>query len=158
MAGTVRNAQKSDVTAIVALSEEKRLTYQNYQPLFWKKAENSQEMQAPFLERQIEDERFISLVHEEDGIVNGFLIAAVVPSPPVYNPGGLTGSIDDFWVEQGKDWEGAGLALLNAAIAKIKQRGAVQLVVVCGHQDQPKRAMLQAHGYTISSEWYVTAI
>jgi|SRR5579883_699113 len=158
MTGIIRAANTNDVSMMVALSEEKRLMYQNYQPVFWRKAENSQEVQTPFLERQIEDERFICLVHEEDEIVTGFLIAAIVSSPPVYNPGGLTGSIDDFWVKQGKDWEGAGTALLNEAISRIKQRGAAQLVVVCGHEDQPKRAMLQAHGYTLASEWYVTPI
>jgi hypothetical protein len=157
MVAAIRKARLDDVPAMVELAEQKRLMYQEFQPIFWKKADNSPEAHASFLEHQVGDEQFIALVHEQDGIVDGFLIARLVPNPPVYNSG-LTGSIDDFWVTDGKDWEGVGLALLNAAIPEMKQRDATQLVVVCGHKDQAKRTMLQKHGYTIASEWYFTKI
>ena len=39
-----------------------------------------------------------------------------------------------------------------------RQRGAAQTVVVCGHLDQPKRAMLAQVGFSIASEWYVQSL
>lgn len=98
----------------------------------------------------------IGLVHERDGIVDGFVIATVVPSPPVY-AAGLTCVIDDFCVND-HDWQGTGHALLGAATQLAKERGAVQCVVVCGHVDQPKREMLASFGHTIASEWWVSPI
>lgn len=158
MEGIIRKALVSDVMAIVELAEQKRLVYQEYQPLFWRKAANSRELHTSFIKRQIDDDRIIVLVHERDGVIDGFLIATLVPSPPVYHTEGLTGSIDDFWVTEGNDWAGIGKTLLDTAIQAMKKRGAVQVVVVCGHLDQAKRSMLQTSGYTIASEWYVKGI
>ena len=80
----------------------------------------------------------IALVHESAGSIDGFVIAALMDAPPVYDPGGLTCLIDDFVVADGRDWQTIGLALLAEANRQARERGAAQTVVVCGHQDQPK--------------------
>ena len=49
----------------------------------------------------------------------------------------------------------ARVALLNAARAAARERGAALSIVVCGHLDQPKREMLAASGFSLASEWYV---
>jgi hypothetical protein len=152
----IRKARLADVPALVALSEQKRLQYQSYQPLFWRKAIDSREKQTLFLEQQLTRDNVIALVHEHHQHIQGFVIATLVPSPPVY-AAGLTCVIDDYCV-LGHDWAEAGKALLDAATQAAKERGAVQTVVVCGHQDESKRGMLLALGHTIASEWWVKPI
>src|SRR5947209_2443328 len=71
----VRKAQPGDVPAMVALSEQKRRQYQEYQPTFWRVAADAKEKQFPFFERLLGDERAIILVHEREGAVDGFVIA-----------------------------------------------------------------------------------
>ncbi|MFZ5815196.1 MAG: N-acetyltransferase [Bacillota bacterium] len=154
----IRPATSADLPAMVALSEAKRTEYERYQPVFWRKAPDSAAVQAPFFTALLQRPNVIALVHEERGVVDGFLIADLIPSPPVYAPGGLTCRIDDYCVASGADWEQVGLALLRAAEAAGAERGAVQTVVVCGHLDLPKRAMLAAAGYSIASEWWTRPI
>jgi ribosomal protein S18 acetylase RimI-like enzyme len=158
VAHTIRQAQPDDVPALVALSEERRRRYEQFQPLFWRKAEDSAERHAPFLEQLLRDEQTIALVAERDGAVEGFVIATLVPAPPVYAPGGPTCSIDDYWVAGGVDWDVIGEQLLDEATRRAQERGAVQAVVVCGYLDQPKRAMLVGAGYVVASEWYVKSL
>lgn len=155
---SIREARSEDAAAMVELSERKRVEYQTYQPRFWRKAADSREKQLPFFERLIESDRVIALVHEASGQIDGFVMASLVEAPPVYEPGGLTCLIDDFVVHDGSDWTTTGKALLSAAARAAHARGAVQMVVVCGHQDEPKRHMLRDEDYSIASEWYVREI
>ena len=154
----IRKAQLADVPAIVEMSEQRRLQYQEYQPVFWRKAEDSREKHTPFLKSIIEKGRAIVLVYERENSLEGFVIANLVPAPPVYNPGGPTTSIDDYCVADSNDWESIGKALLEAAISEGKEQGAAQTVVVCGHLDAKKRTMLASVGFTIASEWYVKPV
>lgn len=156
---TIRKAGPNDLGAIVALSEEKRTQYEPYQPQFWRKAPDSAATQLAFLQGQIQRENLIALVHERpDGVVDGFVIAALVPAPPVYAPGGLTCAIDDYWVAGGADWQGVGTALLDEAARLAKERGAAQVVVVTAGRDESKRAMLQGKSFTLASEWWVRSV
>lgn len=154
----IRTAQETDVAAIVELAEQKRLEYQNYQPVFWKKAADSREKHLDFVSSLLKRTNIMTLVHEEHGAINGFIIATLVPAPPVYDVPGLTCSIDDFTVARKEDWEQTGRQLLEAMQEMANQRGAAQVVVVCGHLDQAKRAMLQHAGLSIASEWYTAPL
>ena len=154
----IRKATQEDVPAMVELAEQRRVQYQQYQPTFWRKAADSREKHTPFLSKLVQDERVVALVSERNGVIDGFLIATLVPAPPVYDPGGKTCNIDDFCVAGDSDWEQLGKALLDEAMREMKARGAVQTVVVCGHLDATKRAMLAEEGFTIASEWYVRDI
>jgi GNAT superfamily N-acetyltransferase len=158
-AGQIRRARAEDVPAMVALSAEKRRLYATYQPIFWAVAPDADAQQLPFFEQLVRDERTTALVHETGGAVDGFVIARLVASPPVYAPGGLTCALDDFWVRDPAAWHSAGRALLEAAMAEGRARGAVQSVVVCGQRDVAKRAMLQqlGFGFGVASEWWVRA-
>jgi hypothetical protein len=152
---TVRKVTQDDVPMMVELAEQRRVQYQQYQPRFWRKAADSREKHAPFLSKLVQDERVVALVSERNGVIDGFLIATLVPAPPVYDTGGMTCSIDDFWVADGLDWEQSGKALFVEAMREMKTRGAVQTVVVCAHLDETKRTMLANENFTIASEWYV---
>jgi GNAT superfamily N-acetyltransferase len=88
-------------------------------------------------------------------VIDGFVLAMLVPAPPVYDPGGLTCSIDDFCVADPTLWNTVGMALLDEAQRLARERGAVQVVVVCGAHDEPKRRLLESRGLSIASHWYV---
>lgn len=121
--------------------------------MFWRKAEDSAEKQRAFLEQLLERDNVIGLVYERDG-TEGFVIGSLVPAPPVYEPGGLTCSVDDFVVAE-EAWESIGGELLDAVAAEARARGAAQMVVVSAHLDTQKREMLVSHTYAIASEWWV---
>ena len=152
---TIRHATSDDLDAILDLCELKRLEYQDYQPVFWHKAPDSRERQRPFLQAQLSRENVIALVHERDRHVDGFIVAAIVPTPPVYAAGGPTCSVDDYWVREKADWETVGDALLGAVSEEARRRGACQMVVVCAQRDLPKSQMLRKQAYTVASEWWV---
>ena len=153
MPDPVRKATAADVPAILAIAEAKREQYQRYQPTFWRKAGDSREKQTPYLASLVENDRVICRVHEHAGVVDGFVIASLLTAPPVYDPGGPVCLIDDFATQSSDDWQSVGRALLTAATDEAKLRGAILAVVVAGHLDEPKRAMLASEGYAIASEW-----
>jgi ribosomal protein S18 acetylase RimI-like enzyme len=157
VSGRVRKANADDVPAMVGLSEQKRSLYSRYQPVFWAMAHDANTHQRTYFEQLVEDERTIALVNEGGGAVDGFVIARLVAAPPVYAPGGLTCSIDDFWVLDADEWPSVGKALMAAAVAEARTRGAAQTVVVCGQRDGPKREMLRQIGFSVASEWWVRA-
>ena len=155
MNGSIRKAQLSDVPHMVELSEQKRLQYQRYQPVFWRKAEDSRQVQLTYFEGLVLKENIIALVYEQDKQIKGFVIAMLHSAPPVYKPEGLTCTIDDFCVAEPENWSTVGTDLLHEVACQAKEQGAVQIVVVCGHLDQSKREMLASESFNIASEWYV---
>ncbi|HEY3368818.1 MAG TPA: hypothetical protein VGK74_27490 [Symbiobacteriaceae bacterium] len=158
MQGNIRRARPADVPFLVELSEQKRLEYEQYQPVFWRRAEDARERQEPFFESQVKSERVIAMVHEHRGVVDGFVIGVLVTAPPVYAPGGYICSIDDYMVADPDDWETIGAVLLKEVCREARRRGAVLVNVVSGHEDGTKRAMLAEAGFTIASEWHVKPI
>ena len=90
--------------------------------------------------------------------MDGFIIGTLEEAPPVYDPGGLTCIVDDFVVAAPSNWQGAGQELLAELIKQTRNRGVVQIVVVCGHRDQPKRTLLASCRFSLASEWYVKGI
>ncbi len=158
---TVRRAVSEDLAEMVALSEQKRASYEPHQPIFWRTASDAAVRQRLFFGEQLRKKNVIPLVAERDGRTGlcGFLVAVVVPAPPVYSPGGLTCAIDDFVVSSQASWEEVGRELLSCAASQARAEGAVQIVVVCGNHDAPKRAFLGAWpGLSIASVWFVGGI
>ena len=153
----IRDARLSDVPAIAVLAQEKRLQYAKYQPQFWNVASHAERVHRPWLEALVCDESVVSLVAEHDGAsgVCGFLFAAVGSTPPVYDAGGDTATIDDFVVSPPDAWMTVGTALLDAGKAQLREQGVAQIVVVCGQRDGPKRRALADAGLSVASEWYV---
>jgi hypothetical protein len=152
----VRTAQTHDALRMAELAELKREEYAAYAPVFHRPKPNTRKMHATFLAGQVENaERHVALVHDAaDGHIDGFLIASMVPPPPVYDPGGLTCLVDDFTVEAPDLWGSVGAELLDEAIRLSEPKGAVQTVVVCGPKDDPKRTMLLDSGHFVASEWF----
>lgn len=98
--GMIENAGVSDISLMVHLSEAKRMAYEEYQPVFWRKADGSEQAQRAFFEDQLGSSNVIALVYRENKDIEGFIIGALKKAPPVYAPGGLTCVIDDFCVRE----------------------------------------------------------
>ena len=75
------------------------IQYEHYQPIFWRVAPSARDNHLGFLAKVLANERTIALVWEEPpGTVEGFIIANIIAAPPVYEPGGPTCMVDDYWV------------------------------------------------------------
>jgi len=151
----IRKATKNDLEVMLDLAAARREQYAFYHPLFHRPAPGAREVQGPFFLNLLTDEAFICLVSEAADRVDGFLIAHLIPAPPVYEPGGLTCVVDDFAVDGVGNWAAAGRALVDEIKALAVARGAVQIVVVTAPQDQPKRNMLVNADLSVASEWFV---
>jgi len=150
----IRQATKNDVSQMVLLSEEKRILYESYQPVFWGKASDSAEQQAPYFQSFLSRDNHISLVCEVGQKLSGFLFGTVALPPPVYDAGGKVCMIDDFCISADAQWENEGRTLLQSCRKNAVAMGAVQFVIVCGKMDEAKRKFLSDSGLTVASEWY----
>lgn len=152
----------------MALADRRRRQYATYQPVFWRPAADAVDRHRTYLAGLITDDNVIFRVAETgDGltgyvltgyVLTGFVLAQLVPAPPVYDPGGLTCSIDDFAVMHSDLWASVGVDLLREVQVEAARRGAAQVVVVCGHEDDAKRAALNSCGLAIASEWWVATL
>lgn len=151
----IRTAQETDIPRMVAIAETKRVEYEGYSPIFWRKAPDSAAKQELFLQRLITRGDVIALVAETETALSGFIIGTLTSAPPVYNPGGPVCMVDDFAVAHSQEWESVGAALLTAVERTAKERGAVLSIVVCAQRDQAKRSLLHKAGSAVASEWHV---
>jgi L-amino acid N-acyltransferase YncA len=155
----IRDAAPEDVEAIAGLAADRRAVYERAQPQFWRRATDAVQAHAPWLAGLVGDPDAVTLVAVDDtGDVVGYVFATIASTPPVYDPGGPTGAIDDFAVASAELWPTVGRALLAAARDRLRAVGVCQLVVVCGHHDQAQRDVLLASGLSLASEWYVVPI
>jgi len=154
----ISDAAPSDLDEIVTLAEHRRTEHARAQPQFWRPADAAAEVHRPWLAELIEDPDVVSLVVTDrpgPGGLKGYLFATVVPAPPVYDPGGSTGFIDDFHLADSELWATDGVALLTQARQRLAPRQVSQIVVVCGHHEGAKAAALVGAGLSVASEWYV---
>lgn len=154
----IRQAILSDIPHMVALSEVTRIHYAQHQPLFWRKASDSAEKQQLYFEHLLEQSNVIMQVHEAGEGIDGFIIASLAPAPPVYDIGGLNCLIDDFCVLNESMWSTVGKPLLDDVKRIASEQGAVQIVVISGHHDVPKRDFLEHVGLSSASVWYTQKI
>lgn len=95
MRTVIHDARHSDVPAIAALAQEKPVQCAGYQMQFWNVAANAEQLHRPWLEKLVADDSVISLVADEIRAVCGYLFALIGKTPPVYDAGGDTASVDD---------------------------------------------------------------
>ena len=154
---TVREASPDDLELMVALADAARSRYAEWSPTFHRPAADAVERHRPWLERLVADAEVGSWVSAGDGDAAGFLIATLVPAPPVYDPGGLTCLVDDFVVDSDA-WTTTGRALLDRTLEWATAHRAAQVVVVCGAQDTAKRHLLVEHGLGVVTEWFTAPL
>jgi hypothetical protein len=153
----VRSSTFEDIEICVGLSKAKRLAYEKAQPLFWRYAgESAEQYQAKWFAELLLDKNYLLLTAESstEGIL-GFIVGKCIIAPEVYAPGGLTLMIDDFCVITEDLWDTVGLKLLERIKIEVKNRGVVQLVVVCGSHDKQKRDFVMKQNLSVASEWFV---
>ncbi len=156
---TTRTSRLADIEEMVSLSKVKRRLYEKAQPQFWKYAGDIAELsQAKWFEELLAHDNHIMLTAARHQKIVGFIIGKLMQAPEVYNPGGLTLMIDDFCVADEAEWNSIGSKLVQEIKAIAKTKGAVQVLVVCGAHDEPKRRFLKNIGLTVASEWYVGSI
>ena len=136
------------------LSYAKRLDYSKIQPHFWKMSENSNEVQSQFFNEEIAKDDVISLCNANN---LGFIIGKLIHPPEVYDAG-LTLMIDDFCVKTHNLWISVGKELLEGCIKISKDRGAKQVLVVCGNHDTHKNSLLTQMNLLPASTWYTKQI
>ncbi|HET7266116.1 MAG TPA: hypothetical protein VFL28_15745 [bacterium] len=151
----VRVAVRTDIPQIASLVENKRTEYRQYHSRFWREATDARGKLVPAMENLLHDNRAIVLVNVQDSNVNGVIIGTLQQPPAVYDPGGLTCVVDDFFVGAPTLWNSVGMALLYTMAREAKRRGAVQVAITCARKDMRKRSMLVAHKYDVTAEWFV---
>lgn len=152
----IRYAAEADLAAMVALIEQRRFEYEQYEPVFWKKASDSAEKTEPFFKSLLTNERATALVAYDDEQLVGFLIAINTPAPPVYEPGGTTILVDDFCVADASLWPSVGRSLLDQLEVIGREAGWRQYVVVSGKADQSKSEFLTSTHLSLASTWWTT--
>lgn len=156
---SIRPSEVSDIPDLVQLSYQKRRAYEQAQPQLWKYAgSHAETSQAQWFLKLRRQENHIMLTALRQEKIIGFIIGVLVPAPEVYNPGGLTLTIDDFCVEHDTDWPSTGSQLIRKITEIAKENHAVQIFTVCGAHDDAKRRFLQSIGLSLASEWYVGSI
>jgi GNAT superfamily N-acetyltransferase len=153
----VRAAVADDALTMVRLSEREREEREKLDPEFFRKAEDGAPKQETYFKWQLTQSHVIAVVHEGDGGIDGFAIASLIVAPPVYKPG-TTALIDDFAVASPELWDSVGLRLFEAVKSEATRRGAVGIVSICAHKDEPKRDFLRRLGLRIVSEWHFAAL
>ena len=153
--GDIRKATESDVGDMELLASRKREEYERYEAVMWRRAPSADETHRAHLRSLMSSDRHICLVHDEGGSIDAFITGSLHDAPPVYDPGGLTCTVDDFVVEDPESWVTSGRELLRRLQELASKRGAIQTIVVCSHRDEPKRLMLASEGFSLASEWYV---
>ncbi|MEQ9143758.1 MAG: N-acetyltransferase [Parvibaculaceae bacterium] len=148
----IRRATADDVDRMVALIEEERTRMAEWQPTMWRKALNSAEKTSEWFPILIQDENVISIVHEQNGQIDGFLVAIPQPAPPVYDPG-LTFVIDDFCVAKDDRWPSLGGALLDYAINEARGRHAAQCISISPIAHHAKMEVLKSRGLEPATIW-----
>ena len=151
---TLYLANEQDISWIVSLSYEKRLNYSLVQPDFWKMANNSNKIQSKYFKKEIMKKNVIALCHKNN---LGFIIGQLIEPPEVYDAG-LTLMVDDFCVKSTDSWTTIGKELLEEAISVGKQKGAKQILIVCGNHDKQKQNLLKQMNLNTVSKWYSNII
>lgn len=151
----VRKAMPQDARSIASLVENKRTEYRQYHTRFWREATDARGRFLPTLENLLGNDRAIVLVTVQDGKINGVIIGTLQRAPAVYDPGGFTCVVDDFFVAAPSLWNSVGMALLYALNREAQSKGAVQVAITCARKDARKRSMLVVHKYDVTAEWFI---
>ncbi len=150
-------ANLNDIDDMSRLSKDKRLAYEKAQPKFWAYAgAKGDEIQKVWFKELLDNPEYLLFIAKDSNQqCMGFVIGKLMQSPQVYNPGGLTLLIDDFCVATDALWSSVGLQLLKQIKKCSQEKGAIQVIVVCGHHDKLKAKFLNENNLNIVSDWYL---
>ena len=126
---TIRRAEPRDASALGALGAMLMRTHYAFDPQrFLAAGDHAERGYASFLRSQLEDDDTVVLVAERDGRIVGYVYAGLEPMSwkELRGPAGF---IHDVMVEDDEQSAGAGSALIDAAIAWLRDRGAPRVML-----------------------------
>lgn len=143
----VRDALPTDLAAMVALGERAG-------PGGRRPGGEPAESRRDRLAALVSDLGAVVLVATDEEVVQGYLAASVGDPAPPHGGAGPVGYVDDLAVGEGYDWWRVGGALLAHARSRLKEAGAVRMIVTTGGGDPVKQAFLWRSGFTLITESY----
>lgn len=152
----VRVARPDDADIAADFAATKRAEYEEYSPVFWRRAADDREKHQPFLRQCIESDDYSAFAAERGDEIVGVILANRRGAPPPFHADREpTWFVDDFYVAEPGLWESVGRALLDAAAAEAGASGAERLIVVGAQRDLPKRSFLLTAQCALAAAWWV---
>lgn len=147
---TIRRATDTDISGIVALNVQSQARLEVMNPVFWKAHPDAPARFEAWMHKSLTLEDRAMFVAMEAGAVVGYLIAQVVPAPPIY-ASQVAGLVDDFFVlDERADLRAA---LLEAGEAFLRSREVVGCAVMCAVKWEAKREFLERKLYAPNTLW-----
>lgn len=154
----VREASPPDIDTMVELGDQRRERYQHHAIRPWSPVTDARERHRTYLEGTVDDPSSAALVAVRDGKLRGYLCCTLATSPGLYDPGGPVGRVEDFAVSEAREWTLAAQALFTAARRRLRESGAVSVLVTTDGCDSAERAFLWRIGMSLESERYRMSI
>jgi ribosomal protein S18 acetylase RimI-like enzyme len=143
----IRTAEPRDAKALGELGAALMRAHCAFDPLrFLAAGDRAERGYASFLRSQLDDEDVAVLVAERDGRIVGYVYTGLEPMS-WQELRGPAGFIHDVVVEEASRGSGAGRALMEAAIAWLRQRGAPRVVLWTAHRNEGAQRLFAAMGF-----------
>ncbi len=151
---TIRDATQDDLEDFLALGETRRVALSAWKPIFWKFVPDALEKHRPWIAHLIGQDDHGVFVAEDDGEIVGTVVARPTFAPPIFDPGGIAYTFDDFAVASPDLWDSVGRALIDHARGWCRENGGSQIIVIGVDQDDIQAAMLAQTDLSIASTWW----
>lgn len=143
----IRAADPRDARALGELGAALMRTHYAFDPQrFLAAGDHAERGYASFLRSQLDDDDVVVLVAERDGRIVGYVYAGLEPMSwkELRGPAGF---IHDVVVEEASRGSGAGTALMEAAIAWLKEHGAPRVVLWTAHRNEGAQQLFSSLGF-----------
>jgi len=147
MSLVVRRAEQRDLPALGRLGALLMRTHHNFDPQrFMSPGDDPESGYGWFLGTQFRDPDVIVLVAERDGAVVGYVYAALEPIS-WKELRDACGFIHDIVVDEAGRRSGTATALLEAAMAWLRERGAPRVVLGTADKNEPAQRLFAKLGF-----------
>jgi ribosomal protein S18 acetylase RimI-like enzyme len=144
---TVRRAEPRDANALGTLGATLMRSHYGFDPQrFLAVGEDAERGYASFLRSQLDDDDAVVLVGEVDGRIIGYVYAGLEPMS-WKDLRGPAGFIHDVAVDGGEQGAGVGSALIDAAIAWLRDRGAPRVMLCTADRNEGAQRLFQRLGF-----------
>lgn len=147
MPATIRKAERRDLPSLGRLGTMLMRTHYALDPQrFLAAAPGTERGYASFLGSMLDSEEEVVFVAEEDGVVTGYVFAALEPLSwkELRGPAGF---IHDLLVTEEARRAGTATRLMDAAIAWLRERGAPRVILWTAAPNAPAQALFRGLGF-----------